>query len=211
MAKLYFYYGAMGSSKTAGALITEFNYNQRGYNPLLAKSEADKRDGANVLQSRIGLKSSCITVKKLQTYSDEHIEEYDVIIVDEAQFCTEEQIDFLSDIVDKLNIPVICYGLRSDFQNRFFPGAKRLMEIADKLVEVKTMCWCGRKATCNARYNKKGIVRDGKQLMLGSDAKYIAVCRKHFKSGNIFGPDEDEVYDVDGFGDPWDDDEDDDL
>lgn len=188
MAKLYFYYGAMGSSKTASALIAQFNYTQRGQNVLLCKSEVDTRDGEKTIRSRIGIESKCTLITKLMTYCDEHLQEYDVIIVDEAQFLTEDQVDFLSEIVDRLSIPVICYGLRTDFQNRFFPGSRRLMEIADKICEIKTMCWCGKKATCNARYNKHGMVRKGSQIMLGSDDDYVAVCRKHFKSGELFGP-----------------------
>ena len=114
------------------------------------------------------------------------------MIVDEAQFATSEQIDFLSDIVDDLHVPVICYGLRADFQNHLFPGSQRLLEICDEINEVKTMCWCGHKAICNARYNADGIVREGAQVMLGANDKYIALCRKHFKEGKLH-PDQEVV------------------
>lgn len=187
MAKLYFSYGAMGSSKTANALMAEYNYYERGQNALLVKADLDVRDGANIIRSRIGLQKECILLSQLQKMSPEEISKYDAIIVDEAQFASREQIDFLSDIVDDLHVPVLCYGLRSDFRNELFEGSERLLAIADKIQEVKTVCWCGRKATCNARYNKNGIVRHGAQVMLGANDRYIALCRKHFKEGNL-GP-----------------------
>jgi thymidine kinase len=117
--------------------------------------------------------------------SKEQICAYDCVIVDEVQFATAEQIDFLSDIVDFYDVPVICYGLRADFQNRLFPGSERLIAIADTIREIKTVCWCGKKATCNARYNEQGIVRDGEQVMLGANDSYVSLCRKHFKMGML--------------------------
>lgn len=187
MAKLYFYYGAMNSSKTANALMTHFNYEEVGQKALLCKTEADTRDGAKIIRSRIGLEMECILLKELQLMTEKQIREYDCIIVDEVQFATREQIDFLSDIVDFMDVPVVCYGLRADFRNNLFPGSERLIAIADSIHEVKTVCWCGRKATCNARYNEKGIIRDGEQLMLGANDSYVALCRKHFKLG-MLGP-----------------------
>ena len=187
MAKLYYYYGAMNSSKTANALMTHFNYEEVGQKALLCKTEADTRDGARIIRSRIGLEMECILLKELQMMTEKKIRDYDCIIVDEVQFATREQIDFLSDIVDFMDVPVVCYGLRADFQNNLFPGSERLIAIADSIQEVKTVCWCGRKATCNARYNEKGIIRDGEQLMLGANDSYVALCRKHFKLG-MLGP-----------------------
>lgn len=187
MAKLYYYYGAMNSSKTANALMTHFNYHEVGQKALLCKTEADTRDGARVIRSRIGLEMECVLLKELQLMTESQIREYDCIIVDEVQFATKEQIDFLSDIVDFFEVPVVCYGLRADFQNNLFPGSERLIAIADSINEIKTVCWCGRKATCNARYNAKGIVRDGEQVMLGANDEYVALCRKHFKMG-MLGP-----------------------
>ena len=187
MAKLYYYYGAMNSSKTANALMTHFNYEEVGQKALLCKTEADTRDGARIIRSRIGLEMECILLKELQMMTEKKIRDYDCIIVDEVQFATREQIDFLSDIVDFMDVPVVCYGLRADFQNNLFPGSERLIAIADSIHEVKTVCWCGRKATCNARYNEKGIIRDGEQLMLGANDSYVALCRKHFKLG-MLGP-----------------------
>ena len=187
MAKLYFYYGAMNSSKTANALMTHFNYEEVGQKALLCKTEADTRDGARKIRSRIGLEMECILLKELELMTEEQIRAYDCIIVDEVQFAAKEQIDFLSDIVDFMEVPVVCYGLRADFQNNLFEGSQRLIAIADTISEVKTVCWCGKKATCNARYNKQGIVRDGEQVFLGANDSYVALCRKHFKLG-MLGP-----------------------
>ena len=185
MAKLYFYYGAMGSSKTANALMTRFNYEEVGQKALLCKPAIDTRDGVKVVHSRIGLQEECILLEELTKYTEEQIKEFDCIIVDDVQFATGEQIDFLSDIVDFMDVPVVCYGLRADFQNRLFPGSERLVAIADCIQELKTVCWCGRKATCNARYNENGIVRVGAQVMLGANDSYKALCRKHYKLGKL--------------------------
>jgi thymidine kinase len=187
MAKLFFYYGAMNSSKTANALMTHFNYMEVGQKALLCKTETDTRDGARRIRSRIGLEEECVLLHELMEMSKEQICAYDCVIVDEVQFATAEQIDFLSDIVDFYDVPVICYGLRADFQNRLFPGSERLIAIADTIREIKTVCWCGKKATCNARYNEQGIVRDGEQVMLGANDSYVSLCRKHFKMG-MLGP-----------------------
>lgn len=187
MAKLYFYYGAMGSSKTANALMAEYNYRERGQKALLAKTNIDTRDGANIMRSRIGLEKECLLLSDICAMSDEEIKDYDAVIVDEIQFATKEQVDHLAYIVDILNIPVLCYGLRSDFQLNLFEGSERLITIADELREVKTVCWCGKKATTNARYNEHGIVREGSQVMLGANDEYIALCRKHFLEGNLYG------------------------
>ena len=188
MAKLYFYYGAMGSSKTANALMAQYNYIERGQKALLAKTNIDTRDGSHIIRSRIGLSKECSLLSDVCAMSDDEIREYDALIVDEIQFATREQIDHLAYIVDYLDVPVLCYGLRTDFQLNLFEGSARLMAIADNIKEVKTICWCGRKATCNARYNKNGIVREGSQVMLGANDEYIALCRKHFLEGNLYGP-----------------------
>lgn len=188
MAKLYYYYGAMNSSKTANALMTHFNYEEVGQKALLCKTETDSRDGVRKIRSRIGLEMECVLLHELQEMDEEEIRSYDCIIVDEVQFATAEQIDFLSDIVDFMEVPVVCYGLRADFQNKLFPGSERLITIADCIQEIKTVCWCGRKATSNARYNEDGIIRDGEQVVLGANDQYVALCRKHFKLG-MLGPD----------------------
>jgi len=185
MAKLYFYYGAMGSSKTANALMTHFNYKEVGQNALLVKPEMDTRFGERVVRSRIGLENECVFLEDLMEMSEEEIKKYDCIIVDEVQFATPEQVDYLSDIVDFMDVPVVAYGLRADFMNKLFPGSERLIAIADVIHEVKTVCWCGRKATCNTRYNENGVVRSGPQVMLGANDSYVALCRKHFKLGQL--------------------------
>ena len=187
MAKLYFYYGAMGSSKTANALMAQYNYIERGQKALLAKTNIDTRDGSHIIRSRIGLSKECSLLSDVCAMSDDEIKKYDALIVDEIQFATKEQIDHLAYIVDYLDVPVLCYGLRTDFQLNLFEGSARLMAIADNIKEVKTICWCGRKATCNARYNKNGIVREGSQVMLGANDEYIALCRKHFLEGKLYG------------------------
>ena len=187
MAKLYFYYGAVGSSKTANALMTHFNYNEVGQKAILCKPMIDTRFGADKVRSRIGLEEKCIALEDVLEMSDAEIKKYNAVILDEVQFDTKEQIDFLSYIVDSLDVPVVCYGLRADFQNELFEGSKRLLTICDVIKEIKTVCWCGKKALCNARYNEKGIVREGEQVFLGANDCYVALCRKHFKEGNL-GP-----------------------
>ena len=187
MAKLFFRYGAMGSSKTANALMVEYNYRERGKKALLAKPMTDSRDGKLVIKSRIGLERPCVLVEDMVLMCDETIKSYDCIIVDEAQFCTKEQIEMLVHYVDDLDIPVICYGLRADFRNELFPGSMWLLAWADVIEEIKTVCWCGKAAKCNARFNDNGIIREGDQVCLGGNSSYIALCRKHSREGNL-GP-----------------------
>lgn len=190
MAKLYYYYGAMGSSKTANALMTHFNYEEVGQRALLVKPAIDARDGERIVHSRIGLAERCVLLEELEQYSEEEIKSYDCIIVDEVQFATPKQIDFLSDIADFMNVPVVCYGLRADFKNELFPGSERLITTCDVIKELKTVCWCGKKATCNARYNENGIIRDGDQVVLGANDSYVALCRLHHKLGILRAPEE---------------------
>lgn len=186
MAKLYFRYGSMGSSKTANALIVEYNYRERGKQVLLAKPKVDSRDGDLIIRSRIGLEKEGILLETLVELSDEEICEYDCIIVDEAQFATKAQVQFLVHIVDDLGIQVICYGLRTDFKHEFFEGSLWLMAWADKIEELKTVCWCGKAANCNARIGSDGnVVRSGDQVVLGSNDRYVALCRKHYGEGNL--------------------------
>lgn len=189
MAKLYFKYGAMGSSKTANALMVRYNYLERGKNPLLLKPKLENRDGERTIKSRIGLEAECRYIEdvlpELKNKEEIAKNRYDAIIVDEAQFLTKEQVDSLSDIVDFLEIPVLCYGLRTDFQGNLFEGSERLMELADSIEEIKTVCWCGKKAIFNARTHNGKIVRDGAQVMMGGNESYISLCRKHYKEGRI--------------------------
>ena len=184
MAKLYFKYGAMGSSKSAQALITQFNYEELGMRVWLIKPSVDTRDGADIIKSRIGLQRSARVITPEQNIAEEYakLEKHDVIIADEAQFFTPEQIDQLRSLVDEENLPVLCLGLRTDFLTHFFPGARRLMELADSITEIKTVCACGRKATVNARIDGSGrIVTEGAQVFLGGNDSYIAMCHKCWK------------------------------
>ena len=182
MAKLYFKYGAMGSSKTAQVLITKFNYEERGMKVWLIKPSLDNRDGKSIIRSRIGLAEECETVDDSTDIFfefTEHHKDTDVIIADECQFFTEGHVDSLRRIVDECNIPVLCFGLRTDFLCHLFSGSKRLFEVADSIAEIKTICSCGSKATVNARLDENmKVVTEGAQVMLGGNDKYVAMCHK---------------------------------
>ena len=185
MAKLYFKYGAMGSSKTASALITKFNYEERGMKVWLIKPATDTRDGDDIIKSRIGLYAHCRAIDKTEDIYDVfkmEAGEVNAIICDECQFFTAEQIDSLRRIVDEDNLPVLCFGLRTDFLTHSFPGSARLFEIADSIAEIKTICECGRKATVNARISDDGtVVTRGRQVCLGGNDRYVAMCHKCWK------------------------------
>ncbi len=184
MAKLYFKYGAMGSSKTAQALITRFNYMELGMSVWLIKPSTDTRDGADIIKSRVGLEARAQVITPEQDIVREYRQagRHDVIIADEAQFFTPEQIDQLRFLVDEEDLPVLCFGLRTDFLTHLFPGSRRLMELADSLTEIKTVCACGRKATVNARLDSSGhILTQGDQVFLGGNDSYIAMCHKCWK------------------------------
>ena len=188
MAKLYFKYGAMGSSKTAQALITKYNYEENGLNVWLIKPSADTRDGLHTLRSRIGLEAQVQIIPPqadvLAIFEREQKDACNVIIVDECQFMTPTQIDQLRQIVNDYNVPVMCFGLRTDFQTKLFPGSLRLMEVADTIQEIKTICDCGSKATVNARIDGDGyIVTQGAQVFLGGNDAYIAMCHKCYIRG----------------------------
>ena len=189
MAKLIFRYGAMGASKTANALMVRFNYEERGQRCLLIKPACECRDGENIIQSRIGLRAvvDSTAEKFLNAVKDKRItlDGISAIIVDEVQFIDPEYVDALAEIVDTYDIPVICYGLKTDFKGKLFEGAKRLMEIADNLEEIPTICWCGKKARFNARIEDGHVVKGGNQILLGANDTYVSLCRKHFMSGNI--------------------------
>ena len=187
MAKLYFKYGAMGSSKTAQALITRYNYEENDMRTWLIKPSADPRDGAAILRSRIGLEAQVEVIAPHMDIYDHfrttRAGKCDVVIVDECQFLTEQQIDQLRAIVNDYDIAGLCFGLRTDFQTRLFPGSRRLMEVADAIQEIKTMCECGSKATVNARINDGYIVTEGAQVVLGGNDCYIAMCHRCYKQG----------------------------
>lgn len=181
MAKLYFKYGAMGSSKSAQALITQFNYEELGMRVWLIKPSIDDRDGAAIVKSRVGLfrEADVIFPEDDLRTRYEVAGKCDVIIADEAQFLTPQQIDQLREIVDEADIPVLCFGLRTDFLTHLFPGSQRLMELADSITEIKNVCACGSKATVNARLDANGnILTEGSQVFLGGNDSYIAMCHR---------------------------------
>ena len=181
MAKLYFKYGAMGSSKTATALITKYNYEERGMRVWLIKPAADCRDGVHLLRSRIGLQAEVQPVGPEENLLELFALEppTDVIVVDECQFLTPQQVEQLRQLVDEKDLPVLCFGLRTDFLTHLFPGSCRLLELADSISEIKTICACGRKATVNARLDAEGyVVTQGQQLLLGGDDTYLAMCHR---------------------------------
>ena len=187
MAKLYFKYGAMGSSKTAQALITKYNYEENDMKVWLIKPSADTRDGVQILRSRIGLAAAVEVmapdVNIYDQFRKTQMGKCNAVICDECQFLTEAQIDQLRVIVNECNVPVMCFGLRTDFQTRLFPGSRRLMELADCIEEIKTMCDCGSKATVNARISDGYIVTEGAQVVLGGNDSYIAMCHRCYIRG----------------------------
>ena len=182
MAKLYFKYGAMGSSKTAQALITKFNYEERNMKVLLLKPSTDTRDGADIVRSRIGLEAKAVVVRPeedLYALVRDSYSDCKAVIVDECQFLTPEQVDQLSEVSIDMDIAVLCFGLRTDFLTHFFPGSMRLMELAESITEIKMVCYCGAKATVNARLDDEGrVVFEGEQVVLGGNSRYRAMCRK---------------------------------
>ena len=180
----------MGSSKTANALMVRFNYIERGQDVILLKPRVDNRDGEKTIRSRIGLEAEGMFVDEFGDYIDREWKDggsrkCSCVIVDEAQFLTEEQIGLLSDVVDFYNVPVICYGLRTDFRTKLFPGSKRLFELADVIEEIPTVCWCGRRAHFNARVIGGKIATEGEQIFLGGNESYVPLCRKHYKEKNL--------------------------
>lgn len=184
MSKLYFKYGAMGSSKTAQALITKFNYEERDMTVWLIKPASDTRDGVDIVKSRIGLSAKADVIKPEDNIFELFVRHgrTDVVIADEANFFLPEQIESLRDIVDIYDIPVLCFGLRTDFQTHMFPGSKRLLELADSISEIKTICSCGAKAVVNARISDDGsIITEGSQVMLGGNESYVAMCHRCWK------------------------------
>ena len=183
MAKLYFKYGVMGSSKSAQALMCKFNYEERGFNVLLMKSDIDVRDLEEdeiVVKSRIGLSAKCETFSNKTNLfkfikSKNFLTNNCVVIVDEAQFLTKKQVEQLKEVSNY--VPVLCYGLLTNFKTELFEGSKRLVEISDSLQELKSICRCGKKANVNARFDSNGkLVTDGDEIVLGSNGTYEALC-----------------------------------
>lgn len=184
MAKLYFRYGAMGSGKTIDLLKVAYNYEEKNQKVMLFAAGIDDRYGVGKITTRIGL-SRDAEIYQRDTNMYEFIKNYkfkpDCVLVDEANFLTQKQVEQLSDVVDYLNIPVICYGLRADFRQNFFEGSAALMEIADKIEEIKTICECGGKATVNMRLINGVPTTKGDKILIGGNDSYTSVCRKCYK------------------------------
>lgn len=177
MAKISFRYGAMGSSKTANMLMIKYNFEEKGKNAILLKPKVENRDGITKIKSRVGIEADCEFVEDYLT----NIRICDCILIDEAQFLTENQVNEFANIADELNIPIIAFGLKTDFQGHLFEGSKRLIELADELQEITTICWCGKKARFNARIIDGKMITDGEQIQLGGNESYTSLCRLHYK------------------------------
>ncbi len=187
MAQMYFYYSAMNAGKSTTLLQSSFNYQERGMNPVIFTAALDDRYGIGKVSSRIGLQSDAhlfreetdlfVAIKSLNEQEQRHC-----ILVDECQFLSKQQVYQLTEVVDKLNIPVLCYGLRTDFLGELFEGSKYLLSWADKLIELKTICHCGRKANMVIRTDEQGnAIREGDQVAIGGNDRYVSVCRQHYK------------------------------
>ena len=186
MAKLNFYYSAMNAGKTTTLLQAHYNYYERGMKTLIYKPNLDNRNNKNIINSRVGLSTQAINFNKNYNFQKEvkklnFKNQIDCLFLDEAQFLTKEQVKQLTIIVDQLKIPVLTYGLRTDFLGKTFPGSQYLLAWADTLIEIKTICFCGTKATMNLRIDKNGSpIKSGKQIKIGGNNIYESVCRKHF-------------------------------
>ncbi len=189
MAKLYFYYSAMNAGKSTVMLQSSYNYHERGMQTLVLTPAIDTRAGTGRVRSRIGLEAEANAFGAKDdllalTKAAHAKQKLSCVLVDEAQFLSRAQVDQLAEVVDGLGIPVLCYGLRTDFQGNLFPGSERLLGVADNLIEIKTICHCGRKATMVLRIDAEGRpVREGAQIEIGGNARYVSVCRRHFKEG----------------------------
>ena len=190
MAKLYFHYSSMNAGKSTALLQADHNYFERGMNSLLFTARLDDREGVGVISSRIGIKKGALTFEKGDELfaiieGEQKRTGLDCVLIDEAQFLSREQVMQLNRVVDQLGIPVLTYGIRTDFQGEVFEGSKFLMGWADEIKEIKTVCHCGKKATMNARVNKDGRMEtDGEQIEIGGNERYISLCRRCFYSGN---------------------------
>jgi len=186
MAKLYFYYSAMNAGKSTVLLQSSHNYHERGMRTLLLTPAIDQRAGVGKIASRIGLTKDAASIGKdddlfSTVCCDHEVEPIACVLIDEAQFLSRVQVEQLSKVADDLGIPVLCYGLRTDFQGKLFPGSAALLGWADNLIELKTICHCGRKATMNLRTDAKGnAIKEGEQVEIGGNERYVAMCRKHF-------------------------------
>lgn len=185
--KMYYYYGVMGSSKTANALMVKFNFEEHNRRVLLIKPSLDTRAGKTIVMSRAGLSSKALVINKEDSIKEilkNREEKYEIIIVDECQFLTKEQVDELRSL-DNGILSVMCYGLKTDYMCRLFEGSKRLLEVADSIREIKSMCPCGKKAIVNAKFINEKIIYEGEQIDIGGNEKYKALCYDCWKKGRI--------------------------
>jgi len=180
----------MGASKTANALMVEYNYHEREQRAIIMKPSVDDRDGAKTIKSRVGMAKNAELIfsdsdvfKMIDRMNSE--KSIDCVIIDEAQFLSRDHVDQLCKIADELKIPVITYGLRTDFRGELFPGSERLMAMADSIEEIKTVCWCSKKAIMNARVVGGRVVKEGEKILLGGNESYVALCRKHWAEGTL--------------------------
>jgi len=187
MSKVYFYYSAMNAGKSTVLLQSSYNYRERGMHTLLFVPAIDTRAGVGRIQSRIGLGAEAMALPPTENLFD-HVKAAHAaqpvacVLIDEAQFLTRAQVEQLTDVSDRLGIPVLCYGLRTDFQGQLFTGSAALLALADNLIELKTICHCGRKATMNLRVGPDGrAVKEGAQVEIGGNERYVAMCRRHYK------------------------------
>lgn len=188
MAKLYFKYGTMGSGKTLELLRMAYNYKERGQNVMIFTSSIDNRYGIGKIKSRIGIEISANIINFNESILNIFLKEtkkIDVILVDECQFFSKEQIIELSDICDIYDIPIYCFGLRSDFKMNLFEGSNQLLAICDEILECKSVCWCGKNATINTRIVDNKIIKNGNQIQIGENDSYISLCRKHYKEEKL--------------------------
>lgn len=190
MAKLYFKTGCMNSGKSTRLLQSAYQYESNGQNVICLKPCIDTRDGENTIKSRLGIERKCFSIKeddnvfkKIRTIKLKR--QMDIIMIDEAQFLSEDQINQLQDVAYEFDIPVLAYGLKTDFTGKLFPASKRLMEIADDIHEEKSVCWCGKKAKQNARVVDGKMVVDGELVQIGGNESYVALCNKHFREKNL--------------------------
>lgn len=193
MSKLFYYYGSMASAKTLRLLSTAYNFEEKNVQIMVLKPALDTRDGEGIIRSRAGLERKCVMIDKdmnlykaIKAYKNvlaAQLETLKWVIIDECQFLTEDQVNQLSDVVDFLDVSVMCFGLRTDFKSQLFPGSKRLFELADDIEEIKSTCECGdRKTSINARFDENGeIVTEGSQVEIGGNDRYRAICRKCWK------------------------------
>ena len=190
MAQLFFKYSTMNAGKSIELIKVAYNYEERGKRVFCLTPKVDSRYGEGVIASRVGLQRTAVAISEdmdiLEVFMRENEKQpIDCVLVDEGQFLKKHHVEELVEIVDSLNVPVMVYGLKNDFKNELFEGSYYLLVYADKIEEIKTICWCGRKATMVARVEDGKLVKEGKQIIVGGNNMYVSLCRKHYKDGRI--------------------------